>query len=115
MSEDNNDTHLHAVPDDTEQNEPILDESSDGSGSKPKFGFVVLAHEEGVVVRPLGEEEGVAQPPTVQDLFNACNAVCRNVQTQEIAQAIQQGMLEVAMVAKGQTKSGLHVPGGPKQ
>lgn len=81
-----------------------------------EYGFIVLKTKEGDVrVQPFNDKEEITKPPTFDDIYNCCTTICRNIETQQTAQAIAQMMAQVAKQQPTQdgmkkTEGGIVIP-----
>lgn len=65
------------------------------------FGFIVVKIDGSYRVTPLTDEEGKPLfESDTQEIYAACDAVCRNIQSQTIAATIQGAMMAVAQQAQ---------------
>lgn len=81
----------------------------------PKSAFVIWITEDNVSVRPLPADSGIAGPRTMDDVYNACSTICRNINNQQIGQEVAKTMMQAAMAAQSQheqSQSKLVVPAG---
>lgn len=79
-----------------------------------EFAAIILKDKEGAVkVMPFPEKEGIPAPPSLNDVYDACHTIVRNIDNQQTAQAVHMAMMSAMQQAQehqNKTKSGLVVP-----
>lgn len=80
------------------------------------FGFIIIKTEGAYRVTPLKDEDGepLFENLRGEDVYQACDAICRSIQVEQTAQAITNGMMQVAQqaqaAAEGKTEGGIVLP-----
>lgn len=78
--------------------------------TKAQFACILIKDEDGSVKVVPFSEEGVTQPDSLDDVYNACNTIMRNIDQQQQAAAVSIAMLGALKQAQGKTDSGVILP-----
>lgn len=72
-----------------------------------EYGFLAVKTKTGEHVVQVLKDSDVPEPATINDVYATCETICRNIQTQNIAETISKAM---ALAAQAQEKKGIVVP-----
>lgn len=74
------------------------------------FGFLVLKTDDGNVIAKPVEESGIPAPPSMDDIYGACNQINKQIEAQQIAQTVASSMVQAAQQAQQQSAGKLVIP-----
>lgn len=78
--------------------------------TKAQFACILVKEEDGTVKIVPFSEENVTAPNSLDDVYNACNSIMRNIDQQQQAAAVSMAMLGALKQAQGVTESGIITP-----
>lgn len=74
-----------------------------------EYGFLVVKTKAGDHMVQILKDSDVPEPQSVNDVYNSCTSVCKNIQIQQTAEAISAAMAMAAKV-QSQADKGIVVP-----